>query len=129
MNRISSLRLLGGLFAIVSFALLGRACEPTAIAQSSTTPVATTVGGPPATASPMLLTPSATTTGAMPTAVPAVSSTAGDFSGAVRQVAQRVKPAVVQITNEQVQLDQSNQAFTVPAGVGSGVIYDRQGHI
>jgi S1-C subfamily serine protease len=44
-------------------------------------------------------------------------------------VTQQVKPAVVQITNEQVQLDQFNQPFQVPAGVGSGVIYDQQGHV
>jgi S1-C subfamily serine protease len=45
-------------------------------------------------------------------------------------VAQRVKPAVVQITNEQVQFDSfTNQPFTVPAGFGSGVIYDEHGHI
>ena len=52
----------------------------------------------------------------------------GDFTTAVRDVAQKVKPTVVQITNEQVQADQFGQA-TVPAGVGSGVIYDNQGHI
>jgi S1-C subfamily serine protease len=44
-------------------------------------------------------------------------------------VANRIKPAVVQITNEQTQLGQFNQPFTVPAGVGSGVIYDSQGHV
>jgi S1-C subfamily serine protease len=44
-------------------------------------------------------------------------------------VAQKVKPAVVQITNEQVQIDAFNQSLSVPAGVGSGVIYDAQGHI
>ncbi len=53
----------------------------------------------------------------------------GDFATAVRQVAQVVRPAVVQITNEQVQVDQYNQPFSVPAGVGSGVIYDMQGHV
>lgn len=63
------------------------------------------------------------------TSSPAPSLSAGDFSAAVRQVVERVKPAVVQITNEQVQIDQFNQPFTVPAGVGSGVIYDSQGHI
>ena len=52
-----------------------------------------------------------------------------DLSSAIRDVAQRVRPAVVQITNEQVQIDQFNQPYTVPAGVGSGVIYDAQGHI
>ena len=54
---------------------------------------------------------------------------ADGFASAICQVAQQVKPAVVQITNEQVQLDQFNQPFTVPAGVGSGEIYDAQGHI
>jgi S1-C subfamily serine protease len=56
------------------------------------------------------------------------------FQTAIRDVAERVKPAVVQITNEQtIQPQQFNQQFnqpyTVPAGVGSGVIYDNQGHI
>ena len=55
---------------------------------------------------------------------------ASDFSTAVRDVAQKVKPAVVQITNEQTQVNYfTQQPFTVPAGVGSGVIYDNQGHI
>ncbi len=61
-------------------------------------------------------------------AVTPTSPADGLLSG-VRQVAQQVKPAVVQVTNEQVQLDQFNQPFDVPAGVGSGVIYDSQGHI
>jgi S1-C subfamily serine protease len=52
-----------------------------------------------------------------------------ELSSAVRQVSDQVKPAVVQITNEQVQLDQFNDPFTVPAGVGSGAIYDSSGHI
>ena len=71
---------------------------------------------------------------ALPTATPeamASSSTPpdGSFSGAIRDVAHVVSPAIVQITNEQVQLGQFNQAFTIPSGVGSGVIYDAQGHI
>jgi S1-C subfamily serine protease len=63
------------------------------------------------------------------TSQPAASGNEPNLTVAVRQVAQMDKPAVVQITNEQVQLDQYNQAYTVPAGVGSGVIYDAQGHI
>jgi S1-C subfamily serine protease len=60
----------------------------------------------------------------------ATSISLGDFSMAIRDVAQKVKPAVVQITNEQTQVDMfTQQPFTVPAGVGSGVIYDSQGHI
>jgi S1-C subfamily serine protease len=54
---------------------------------------------------------------------------ADDFKLSVRAVAQKVKPAVVQITVEQLQLDQFNQPFSIPAGVGSGVIYDKQGYI
>jgi serine protease Do len=55
---------------------------------------------------------------------------ASDFSTAVLDVVKAVKPAVVQITNEQVKFDSfTNQPFTVPAGVGTGVIYDDQGHI
>jgi S1-C subfamily serine protease len=69
-------------------------------------------------------TPAAAQTGAN------ASMLASDFSAAIRDVAQKVKPAVVQITNEQTQVDMfTQQPFTVPAGVGSGVIYDSQGHI
>lgn len=54
----------------------------------------------------------------------------GDFRTAIRRVNEKVRPAVVQITNLQtVRSQQFNQPFTVPAGVGSGVIYDNQGHI
>ncbi len=55
--------------------------------------------------------------------------TASDFQESIRQVVQRVKPAVVHITTQQVQGDQFNQPFTVPSGVGSGIIYDKEGHI
>ena len=48
---------------------------------------------------------------------------------AIRDVANQVKPAVVEITNEQTQIGQFNRPFTLPAGVGSGVIYDSQGHV
>jgi len=40
-----------------------------------------------------------------------------------------VQPATVQITTQQTAVDQFNRPFTVPAGVGTGLIYDRQGHI
>ncbi len=49
--------------------------------------------------------------------------------GSVRSVVERVRPAVVQITNEQVVLDQLGGSTIVPAGVGSGVIYDARGLI
>ncbi len=80
-----------------------------------------------AAAAPTSAATATTGTPAAPTSVAPV--TTGSFATAVRNVAERVKPAVVQITNEQVSVSQFNQPFTVPAGVGSGVIYDAQGHI
>ncbi len=47
----------------------------------------------------------------------------------ISSVVERIKPAVVQITSEQVQVDRFNQPFSVPAGVGSGVLYDSKGYI
>ena len=64
-----------------------------------------------------------------PASAPAPAAQPGDLRTAIREVVDRVKPAVVQITNEQVQVDQFNAPFAVPAGVGSGAIYDSQGHI
>lgn len=46
-----------------------------------------------------------------------------------RDIVSKVKPAIVQVTNEQVVSGQLDQQLTVPAGVGSGVIYDGQGHV
>jgi serine protease Do len=136
------LLLLGGILLSL---LLATACQ---------TALTTQANNPTSTAGDAVTAPSAATTlpaptslpaptAAAPTAAPAPAATAimnvpptaaatssgGDLRTLIRQVAQQVKPAVVQITNEQVQIDQSNQPFTVPAGVGSGVIYDNQGHI
>ncbi len=56
------------------------------------------------------------------------NSTTSDFVTAIQQVAQKVRPAIVQITSTQQSLSAFGQ--TVPqTGVGSGVIYDSQGHI
>src|SRR5207248_440826 len=52
-----------------------------------------------------------------------------DFASAVQTVASNVRPAIVQITNMQAQVGPFNQGAIVPAGVGSGVIYDTSGHI
>ncbi len=62
-------------------------------------------------------------------APPATPLAGGDLVNSVRLVAQKVRPAVVQITSMQVSIDQMNQASEVPVGVGSGVILDRQGYI
>jgi S1-C subfamily serine protease len=63
-----------------------------------------------------------------PTSIAVPVGSASGLAVAVREVARRVKPAVVQVTNE-VAVDQLHPADTVPAGVGSGIIYDEQGHI
>ena len=73
--------------------------------------------------------PSASAASSAPSSSAPVPIAASEFQSAIRQVVQRVKPAVVQITTQQVQAGQFNQPFTVPSGVGSGVIYDNQGHI
>lgn len=114
-------------------ASLGLACQPSISAQqpagtpgATTAPAATTPASPAGTASAASPAPAGTSSAVSP--APA-GTAAGDFSTAVRQVSQSVKPAVVQITNEQVQANQFNQPFSVPAGVGSGIIYDNQGHV
>ena len=77
-------------------------------------------------------------TGATPAAASSQEPTPGAGGGAaaalgpdwVRVVAERVRPAVAQITNEQLAIDQFNQVIPAPAGSGSGVIFHaRQGHI
>jgi len=58
---------------------------------------------------------------------PAVSSAALS-SNSIAETVTKVRPATVQITNEQASFDQMN-GETVPTGVGTGVIYDKDGHI
>ncbi len=50
---------------------------------------------------------------------------------AITNVAKKDTPGVVQITNEQVQLGSMGQGGgqAVPAGVGTGIVLDNQGHI
>jgi serine protease Do len=50
------------------------------------------------------------------------------FSDAIQATAQAAKPPVVQIVSR-VETDMFEEPLTVPAGVGSGVIYDEEGHI
>jgi len=94
----------------------------TAPSPVASAPSAVAVASPAAaSASPLPATPQVAAAATGPT---------DSFVNAVRGVSQQVKPAVVQITNQQqVQTSQFNQPFVVPAGVGSGVIYDSQGHI
>jgi serine protease Do len=105
---------------VAAMLVVGSACTLGTTAQSPTNTV------PPGASTPV---PALGSTPSGSEATPAAPLSPTDFSKAVAQVAQTVKPAVVQITNEQTQLGQFNQPYTVPAGVGSGVIYDSQGHI
>jgi S1-C subfamily serine protease len=70
-------------------------------------------------------------TNASPSTVPAGANgiATGDFAGAIKNVAAKVKPSVVQITNQQVSIDQLGRQLLLPAGTGTGVIYDAAGHI
>lgn len=121
---------IGLYLTVLAFILVAAGCSPLfTVTQPTSAPAladagdgeasqeATLVSVAPVTSVPVVIVPSA------------APLSASDFSSAIRLVAQKVKPAVVQITNEQVQVDQFNQPFDVPAGVGSGVIYDKQGHI
>jgi S1-C subfamily serine protease len=98
----------------IAVALLLTACGPFGDDDNGTT-----TASPSSEASASATT---TTTATTPT------GETGSFPS-IEGVVQEAKPAVVQITNEQTTLDQFNQPFTVPAGVGSGVIYDSEGHI
>src|SRR5262245_39548634 len=80
--------------------LIGVSCQALAETQS---PATNTV--PNAAPAVNALAPAPTTSNALTNSVPLAVT---DFSTAIRNVAQMDKPAVVQITNEQVQLDQFN---------------------
>jgi S1-C subfamily serine protease len=61
-------------------------------------------------------------------ALAAQAAQADPFRDSVYQVAEKVKPAIVQVTNEQLGIG-SFQSSAVPVGVGSGILYDNQGYI
>jgi S1-C subfamily serine protease len=83
--------------------------------------LASCIAGPPTNASPA--SSSTATIGS------AAGVGTGDFASAVKTVAQKVKPSVVQITNQQVAIDQLGGQLLLPAGTGTGVIYDTAGHV
>jgi len=122
---------IGVYLTILALVLVAAGCSPIyAATQPTSVPAPATPTA--ATTSPVTATPAPASQAASATVAadpPAAPLSAIDFGSAIRLVAQKVKPAVVQITNEQSQVDQFNQPFDVPAGVGSGVIYDKQGHI
>ncbi|MEJ2261924.1 MAG: trypsin-like peptidase domain-containing protein [Anaerolineales bacterium] len=114
------------LFAAILILVSG--CQPGSQA-SSNQPASSTPVNRQATSSALVETPSTlqvSNTAPQPTPPPLAD---GGFASAIKQVAERVKPAIVQITNEQTQYSLFSAPFTVPAGVGSGIIYDTEGHI
>jgi S1-C subfamily serine protease len=66
---------------------------------------------------------------ALASSASAAAAQSTDFRDVIYQVTEQVKPAVVQVTNEQSAQGFSSQSGAIPVGVGSGIIYDNQGHI
>ena len=124
-------------FAVALLLLLASACQSSSGAQPQATSAATVSASSINTPAQAALSPAPAVSpvvAASPSPVAAAANQGGASSSAtlanaIRDVANQVKPAVVQITNEQTQIGQFNQPFTLPAGVGSGVIYDSQGHV
>ena len=98
-------------------ALTQASVSATPTATSRTTPTTAPAG---VTASPAPAAPAQTSL---------LDPLGGTGAGIIADVAAKVKPGVVQITNEQLTLNQLNQGALVPAGVGTGVIIDEAGHI
>jgi S1-C subfamily serine protease len=94
---------------------------------------ATPAGGVPGQApnTPLASQGPAPVGGATATPAPIVTSPAlsSSFRDTIRLVAEQVKPAVVQVTNEQTGIGNFRQSGAVPVGVGSGIIYDSAGYI
>jgi serine protease Do len=83
------------------------------------------VGGATATTS------AAASTAVASTAAPQSTSAAltSNFRDAIRQVVEQVKPAVVQVTNDQAGFGNLTSNGEIPVGTGSGIIYDSSGLI
>jgi serine protease Do len=113
---------------------LGTACaQPSASSSATASPTQSPPSSASAPTTPVPTSSSPVANLGARTAFAQAAPAAGqiEFATAIRQVAQQVRPAVVQITNLQQQASPFVGATgaTVPAGVGSGVIYDNQGHI
>ena len=104
-----------GVVVLTMLGLLG--CVPTSTVSPTAMP----------TAVPVAFTQSAAAVS--PTAMPVLAGATSDtFTTAIRDVAKAVSPSVVQVTNE-VAASTLTSSQDIPAGVGSGVIYDAQGYI
>jgi S1-C subfamily serine protease len=112
-------------FALAGCSGLGGGATPSSPPAAATSTSQSSVGEAP-TAQPPAGGGSAGVSGATATPAPALT---GSFRDAIRQAEEQVKPAVVQVTNEQTGFGGFGQSSEIPVGVGSGVIYDNQGHI
>jgi serine protease Do len=93
-------------------------------------PTATPSPVPEANLSGQLPSATATNQPAAATGTPAAAAAlSASFRDAIYEVVQAAKPAVVQVTNEQVVMGSLSQSSAIPVGVGSGIIYDSDGHI
>jgi S1-C subfamily serine protease len=98
--------------------------SPTAVATTAPTAAATSSA---TAASPAVAAGSVQAAPVDPLPVLPATSTG---AGTIADVAAKARPAVVQITNQQLTRQAfQGQPILAPAGVGSGVIYDTQGHI
>ena len=109
-----------------------------AVAPTSTNAAATATAATSSAAVAPTATQSTAPTPALVATASAVSSSSAQVSvlpapgtgaGIIADVTARVRPGVVQVTNEQLQLNQLNEQMTVPQGVGSGIIFDASGHV
>ncbi len=121
--------------ALVVVLMLATACSvgggssATKTSTSTAASTATTSANASSTAtssSQTVKTSQETNTSSSSTSNTAASSQTG-FENSIINVVNQVKPAVVEITNEQTSVSQLSQP--VPVGTGSGFIYDSQGHI
>jgi S1-C subfamily serine protease len=113
-----------GVQALVTLLIVLGVAGCSGLGQATATPAA--AGPVAAPTSEPLAQVSAPVAGATATPVPALT---GSFADAIRQAVEQVKPAVVQVTNEQVGFGSFSQSGAIPVGVGSGIIYDTAGHI
>ena len=121
----------GVVFALVASLSLGCSTNANPNPTNAPTPVVSTpvTGTSLPTSTPLSTVPQVSPTSSiLPTPSSAVH-TAGAGLELVADVATKARPGVVQITTAQVALDSLNQATLIPQGVGSGVIFDNQGHI
>ncbi len=132
-------RLISRLLTLLLLSSLVAGCQAAALRAASATPtrsVATpTVAAAPASSStsspvtPMPVTTSVATAESTSTTAKVLDPLQPGGAGLIADVAARARPAVVQVTNEQLAFPEFGQGAVVPQGVGSGVIFDQDGHI